>query len=117
MLQSDWKEIAMRNRRKVQMALGVLLLATVFSVASSAQAGRITGTVKSPSGAPVISAWVIVSQNGVEKGKSLTGDDGKYYISNLGDGTYQVVVVKSNRQLYRAEVNLPADGNYDIQVR
>ena len=34
-------------------------------------------------GKPARSVWVIISLNGREKGRSLTGDDGKYYIANL----------------------------------
>lgn len=107
----------MRKARIVQMVLGVLLLASVFSVAPSAQQGRIKGTVKSSSGRPLASVWVVISQNGAEKGKSLTGDDGKFYISNLNDGQYQIVVLSSNRQLYRGEVNLPGESNYVIQIK
>ena len=107
----------MRNRRMVQTMLGGWLLATIFSVALSAQADHLTGMVKSSSGAPLASVWVIISQDGVQKGKSLTGNDGKYYISNLGGGTYQVVVMKSKRQLYQAQINMPGDGNYDIQIK
>jgi Carboxypeptidase regulatory-like domain len=69
--------------------------------------GYITGTVTSvSSGTPVPSVWVIISQNGSEKGRSLTGDDGKFYIDNLPDGKYDLVATKGNRQVI-VKVTLP----------
>jgi hypothetical protein len=107
----------MKTRHIFRLAFGFVLLATVISIASSAQSGNIKGVVKSPSGHIYISVWVVISQGGVEKGRSLTGDDGKYYSSNLNDGVYDIVVLKGTRQLWKEQVSLPRDSSHDILVR
>ena len=68
------KERAMKFRHIFRSAFGIALLAMVFSIALSAQsdATYIKGVVKSSSGRLFVSVWVAVSQNGVEKGRSLT---------------------------------------------
>jgi hypothetical protein len=90
-----------------------------FSLTLSAQTGMsyIKGLVKSSSGKLFTSVWVTISRNGVEKGRSLTGDDGKYYISNLNGGVYDIVVLQGNRQVYKGQVNLPGDSSYTIVIR
>lgn len=76
-------------------------------------AGYVTGTVTS-AGRPVSSVWVIIIiKGGDEKGRSLTGDDGKYYIGNLDDGAYYLIASRGNRQV-RHEVTLPLDRVHDI---
>ena len=83
---------------------------------SDAQQGTRTfvkGAVTS-AGKPARSVWVIVSLNGREKGRSLTGDDGRYYIADLDPGTYDFVVEKGG-QLYKGRATLPiANGTFDI---
>jgi hypothetical protein len=108
----------MKLRHIFQAAFGIVLLAMVFSIALSAQSGKthIQGVVKSSSGKLFTSVWVTISQNNVEKGRSLTGDDGKYYISNLTEGVYDIVVREGNRQLYKGQVNLSGDGSHDILI-
>ncbi|MEP6742495.1 MAG: carboxypeptidase-like regulatory domain-containing protein [bacterium] len=97
---------------------GIALLTIVLSIALAQSNGSsIRGVVKSPSGRLYSSVWVIISQDGNEKGRSLTGDDGKYYISNLGDGVYEVRVYEGDRQLYKGQVNLPAESRHDILLR
>ena len=73
--------------------------------------GTVTRTRK-----PLRSAWVIVSQVGQEKGRSLTGDDGKYYIGNLTSGAYDVAVVNGKKSMYRGRVTLPTPGNFNIAI-
>jgi hypothetical protein len=113
------KETAMKTGQIFRAACGIVLLAMVFSIAKSAQSsgGDITGAVKSSTGRLFNSVWVIISQDGIERGRSLTGDDGKYYISNLNEGTYDVLVLKGNRQIYKGQVNLPGDSRYDIPIK
>lgn len=99
---------------------GIILLAALFSLtAFSANPGAryIKGMVTAATGRPVTSVWVTVSRNGTEKGRSLTGDDGKYYISNLDDGTYDIVVLQGNRRLYSGQVNLPVNSSHNISIR
>jgi hypothetical protein len=109
----------MKNRPIFQAAFVIALLLTIFVMASSvqSQSDYIKGMVKSPSGRPLPSAWVIVSQDGNEKGRSLTGDDGKYYINNLGAGTYHLMVYERDRRLFAEQVNLPGDSNHNVLIR
>ena len=73
----------------------------------------VKGTVTS-AGKPARSVWVIISLNGREKGRSLTGDDGKYYIANLDPGTYDFVVER-REQLYQGRATLPImNGTFNI---
>jgi hypothetical protein len=111
--------MVMKNRLIVRTALGIVLLAAVFAMTPIAQSegNYITGVVTSTSGRPVASAWVIISQDGNEKGRSLTGDDGTYYISNLSAGTYHLMVYGRDRQLSTEKVNLPGDSNHPIQIK
>ena len=108
----------MNNRTILQAAIRVVLLSIVFSMVLSARPAEtyIMGTVIK-SGRPLASAWVVVSQNGIERGKALTGDDGRYYISNLGDGVYQIAVYKGKYRLTNEQVSLPGDTNHDILTR
>ncbi|HKS28882.1 MAG TPA: carboxypeptidase-like regulatory domain-containing protein [Pyrinomonadaceae bacterium] len=109
----------MKAVRILRPVWGAVLLGLLFSFALSAEpaARYIKGSVTSPSGRPLTSVWVTVSQNGEEKGRSLTGDDGKYYISNLYDGTYDIAVLQGNRQVYTGQVNLPENTVHDILVK
>lgn len=109
----------MKIVRILHPVFGIILLAALFSFAFSAEPGGryIKGLVTAPTGRPLASVWVTVSQNGAEKGRSLTGDDGKYYISNLNDGAYDIVVLQGNRQLYRGQVSLPGNSSHNILIR
>jgi hypothetical protein len=94
-------------------------IAIVFSVDSSAQSTNKTyvkGLVSS-SGKPLRSVWVVTSQNGREKGRSLTGDDGRYYLSNLDPGPYDIIVQNGKSQLYKGRINLPQNSTYNIAIR
>jgi hypothetical protein len=109
----------MKSRLIFRKALGATLLVIAFSIAIGAQSNRyIRGVVQSPSGSLFSSVWVIASQNGAEKGRSLTGDDGKYYISNLNDGECNLEVYRGNTLIYKGQVNLSADSRrHDIVIR
>lgn len=109
----------MKATRILRPVFGILLLAALFSLtAFSANPGprHIKGMVTASTGRPVTSVWVTVSQGGTEKGRSLTGDDGKYYISNLDDGTYDIVVLQGSRALYRGQVSLPVNSSHNISI-
>lgn len=107
----------MKTGHIFRTAFGILILTMVFAIASSAQSdGSVKGTVRS-SGRLLTSVWVSVSQNGAEKGRSLTADDGKYYIDGLSSGVYDIVVIRANRQLYKGQVNLSGNSSYDISIR
>src|SRR5262245_22926575 len=92
----------------LRITVPMALIASVTPGLSDAQPvprTSVKGTVTS-AGKPARSVWVIISLNGREKGRSLTGDDGKYYIANLDPGTYDFVVARSE-QLYKGRVTLP----------
>lgn len=100
----------------LRITVPIALIAAASPGMSDAQQSTRTfvkGTVTS-AGKPARSVWVIISLNGREKGRSLTGDDGKYYIADLDPGTYDVVVEKGE-QLYKGRATLPvANGTFNI---
>jgi hypothetical protein len=98
--------------------LALCLGAATLAAASTALAGgeSMRGTVTGSSGQLVASAWVVVERGGAEQGKSLTGDDGRYYIGGLDSGSYQITVRKGDQVLYRGTVSLPANQAFDIRV-
>lgn len=100
-----------------QVTVPIALVAAASSGMSDAQPSSRTfvkGTVTS-AGKPARSVWVIVSLNGHEKGRSLTGDDGKYYIAGVDPGTYDFVVVEKGAQLYKGRATLPImNDTFDI---
>jgi hypothetical protein len=99
----------------LQVMVPIALIAAASGLADAQQSKRtfVKGTVTS-AGTPARSVWVIVSLNGNEKGRSLTGDDGKYYISNLDPGTYDFVVQR-DQQLYKGRATLPiTNSTFDI---
>ena len=100
----------------LRITVPIALIAAASPGMSDAQQSTRTsvkGTVTS-AGKPARSVWVIISLNGREKGRSLTGDDGKYYIADLDPGTYDVVVEKGE-QLYKGRATLPvSNGTFNI---
>ena len=100
----------------LRITVPIALIAAVSPGLSDAQPGTRTfvkGTVTS-AGKPARSVWVIISLNGREKGRSLTGDDGKYYIANLDPGTYDFAVER-REQLYKGRATLPIlNGTFNI---
>jgi len=93
----------------LRVTVPIALIAAATSGLSDAQPSTRTfvkGTVTS-AGKPARSVWVIFSLNGSEKGRSLTGDDGKYYITGVDPGTYDFVVVERGVQLYKGRATLP----------
>ena len=110
----------MKGRLICRSALGVTLLAIALSTGIGARSNDrdLKGVVQSPSGRMFSSVWVVVSQNGHEQGRSLTGDDGRYYISNLNDGGYDLAVYRGSDLIYKGQVNLGADSRrHDIVIR
>jgi hypothetical protein len=100
----------------LRIMVPIALIAAASPGPSDAQAATRTfvkGTVTS-AGKPARSVWVIVSLNGREKGRSLTGDDGKYYIADLDPGTYDFIVERGG-QLYKGRATLPVvNGTFNI---
>jgi len=109
----------MRYGPGVRAILCAAVIALVCAVVSGAQPGNRTyvkGLVSS-SGRPLRSVWVVISQNARERGRSLTGDDGRYYLGNLDPGLYDIVVQNRSNQLYKGRINLPQNRTYDIAIR
>ena len=65
---------------------------------------------------PVRSVWVIISQAGQERGRYLTGDDGKFYIGNLPSGDSELAVWQGKQQIYSSRVNLPGNNVFNIVI-
>jgi hypothetical protein len=75
----------------------------------------VTGRITSGSDRPATSVWVIVKQNGQERGRSLTGDDGSYYINNLGNGQYELLVTRGGSYLSKT-ITLPENKVFNIKI-
>ncbi len=101
-----------RHTRALTLAVLALMAATQIQAAGI----YITGKVTASSDEPLSSVWVVVAQNGVEKGRSLTGDDGTYFIGNLKEGTYSIIVKDQEQQLFHGQVQLPQDKEHDVRV-
>ena len=108
----------MKSKNIFRATIGVCLTVVILAAGLSAQYSRnyLKGQVKLSS-KPLRAAWVIVSQSGKESGRSLTGDDGKYYISNLDQGAYDIIVQKGKQQLYKGQVDVPTKTDYDIRLK
>ena len=75
----------------------------------------VTGKITSASDRPANSVWVIARQSGQERGRSLTGDDGSYYINNLGAGDYELLVTKGPNQISRM-ISLPQNKVFNLRI-
>ena len=100
-------------------AIALSLLAASLAPAPPVEAGShsIRGSVVTPSGQPVGSVWVVLERDGYPLGRSLTADDGRYYVSRLEAGAYLILVRRGDATLYRAQVNLPGDAVHEIVLR
>jgi hypothetical protein len=78
----------------------------------------ITGRVTIGPSNPANAVLVIVYTGTRQITRSLTGNDGRYYISGLGDKTYTIVVRKqlSGPNLFSASVSLPTNRVYNIKL-
>ncbi|MEM7350995.1 MAG: carboxypeptidase-like regulatory domain-containing protein [Acidobacteriota bacterium] len=97
------------------LALGLMLAIGLPSQADSNL--QVAGKVVEASGSPAASVWVIVSQDDSEKGRALTGDDGKYSIGRLGAGTYQIVVREGKTVVHQASILLPRDKVHNVRLK
>ncbi len=103
----------MRRFAKV-LILSILLVAV--TVHAYGAGDYVRGKVLTSAGQPASSVWVLLKQGDVEKGRSLTGDDGIYDIGNLAAGTYTIVVVSKKVELFRRQIQLPQNQSYDIHL-
>ncbi len=92
------------------------MLSTAGST-QSVQSLYITGKVVSASsGRPIPSLWVVIYDGETQKGRSLTGDDGKYSIGALDSKEYKIVVRRGSKTLFEEMIHLPQNEHYDIRV-
>jgi len=95
--------------------LMVLMTASVPGQSNSTRIMR--GVVRySSTNKPAPFVWVVARQGGAEKGRSLTADDGSYYIKDLPDGLYELVITKGSRTLYQGRAILPKDKIFNIPL-
>lgn len=97
----------------------ILILVTPFALAVAGfrpDAGTYVKGVVTQSNKPLRSVWVIASQSGTERGRALTGDDGKYYIGYLSAGGYDMVVIQGKQQVYSGQITLPQNRIFNIAI-
>jgi hypothetical protein len=104
------------------LTIGVCILCALLLGATqrlSSSAGYISGQVLSVSSKPAASLWVILSIGSTQKGQSLTGDDGRYYIGGLQNGTYTIMVRKNTTgsNLFKGQITLPKNKIYNVKIR
>lgn len=106
--------------RFVPAALGILSLVfavCLFQLSISQPLLYLTGkVVTGTSGQPVSSVWVELFKQGDRVSRSLTGTDGRYYISGLKRGSYEVVVIRHGREACRQELMLEENRHLDIKI-
>lgn len=105
----------------VSKLLGLLIIISVGFVAYhmpllKAQSNLyLTGrVVMGSTDRPASSVWVELVNKGVSVARSLTGDDGRYYISGLTAGTYEIVVLRSNQEIHRGQIRLSTNHTHNI---
>lgn len=92
-----------------------LIYAEVYAHAQ--QQGYITGKITYQSnGRCADGLWVEIYFGGSLKGRSLTGDDGRYLIAGLTPGGYELVVKRGMNVLLRQNIRIPVNRYYDIQL-
>lgn len=103
----------------MRTALGALastvLLASCVAVGctTAVTQGTIEGTVFDGAQAPVESAWVTVAQDGTQHARVPTSGDGKYKVTNIPPGTYDVTAAPPASR----STELGSDGPYPVTVQ
>jgi serine/threonine-protein kinase len=96
------------------IVFGATLSSLNFAIAPSGNSD-LTGVISNPCGDPFSSVWVIVTEGGQEKARSLTGDDGKYFIGDLENGEYDLVV-KVEQCEFRKRLRFTGSMVYDVSL-
>jgi hypothetical protein len=103
-------------RPVTKLALGMAFAA----LGSSASAGTcsIRGVVSQPSGQPAASVWIVLTQapGGGERARSLSTDNGKYYLSQLAPGAYSIAARRGDKTLVESPVSCAGDVVHDIKL-
>jgi hypothetical protein len=108
------------NRSTLGAIIGIFILASFINLISPSEAAEqfsLTGRVTSrSSNKPVSSVWVEVLKGGQRVGRSLTGDDGKYYVRGLDRGQYEILILRGAQQLFRGGLELTGNRTFDINL-
>ncbi len=105
-------------KRQALALVGIMLALLILRVDSLAASYYLTGKVTSGPSSPVRSVWVMVFDGSQLKGRSLTGDDGRFYIGGLEQKTYTVVVKRqaAGSNLISQSVTLPHDQVHNMAL-
>ena len=108
------------NAKRVRFILGILLLSIFVSVRLPAQnsAGTISGTVSDSSRSPVANAKITV--NNVFSGQAaeaVTDASGRYSVSKLGPGNYEVSAVAEGFPTSKSRVALAAGARQTLNLQ
>lgn len=93
-----------------------IIFFTSHLAAQNSGINYITGMVVNSSGNPASSFWVILNQGQSKIGQSLTGDDGMYYIGNLNEGRYDLVVMTNTVILFKKTLEIIQSTNFNIKL-
>lgn len=98
--------------------LVVLILPFLLILANDALSATVEGTVShTDNNEPVAYALVIFLSNGTEAARTITGDDGYYFLNSISEGTYTVRVSHDNTVKEFPDVVIgPAGGTFDFQI-
>ena len=89
---SDPKKITVAEGSDQEIELVIKAAGGTQSPPPGAKTGALQGTVtKASDNSPADGATVVLSQNGVEKGRDTTKNGGKYKIDNVAFGDYEIV--------------------------
>jgi Carboxypeptidase regulatory-like domain len=100
--------------KRLLIVITAILIVCDFTFAISLE-GQITLTVTNQ---PATRALIVFSSNGVEKARTITGDDGRYSIRDIPDGTYNVkIMYRDNKPTeYFGIVVGPVAKSYDFKI-
>ncbi|MCI0617283.1 carboxypeptidase-like regulatory domain-containing protein [bacterium] len=65
---------------------------------------------------PVAHALVLFVSNGMEAGRTMTGDDGYFYHGSIPDGTYTIKIVYGQTVREFSNVAIPHGGRLDLKI-
>jgi hypothetical protein len=108
-------------RLRCVLFIGALACCGQVVGAAQSRGGTYTlaGRVLSHVSRPAVNLWVLVYEGNVLRGRSLTGDDGSYFIPRLEAKTYIIIVKKdlrSSQDLFRSDVRLPLTSSFIIRL-
>jgi len=81
-------------KRNALIIVTVLLFGSLFCVFAQ-QPYKIKGKITDQNNNPLSSQWVMITLKDSIIGKSLTGDDGKFFIDNLPPNNYQIIFTRT----------------------